>query len=222
MIKTILKIAVVLALLGAVLWGVHARVFEPAVLRDFILSFGVAAPLVYAALYTLAVFIPYGTTVLSVAAGLAFGVVFGAILTFAITLVASLLPMSVARRLGRGWVEHKIGGTRVERYADLINRNAFVVFFYLRLIPSIPYEIQNYIAGISRIRYRQFLLASFLGNGPIIFILTFMGDGLTDPGSVEFWLAAGILVVALSAPPVISYILRRRGKPSVLARIVGS
>ncbi len=217
--RAIFAVLVATAFLAAVLLGLYPQALEPASVRDFILAFGLAAPIVFAAIYAIAVFIPYGTTLLSVVAGLAFGTIWGGLLTFAITLFASLAPMALARTLGREWVEGKIGNTRVKKYADLINRNAFLVFFYLRLIPSIPYEVQNYIAGITRIRYREFFLASVLGNGPIIFILTFLGDGLTDPGSVEFWIAAGIFIAAISAPPVIGYVFKRRGKRPLLARL---
>jgi uncharacterized membrane protein YdjX (TVP38/TMEM64 family) len=160
-----------------------------------------------------AVFIPYATTIMTVAAGLAFGAVQGAVLTFSVTIFASLLPFTVARRLGRNWVEARVGGTRLQRYSDLINRNAFLVFFYLRLIPSLPYELQNHIAGVSRITYPQFMLASVLGIGPIILILTFLGDALSEPGTRDFWIATAIWLTALGAPVVVALIRRRMGKP---------
>ncbi len=217
--KVALEVLVAVVLLTALLLGLFPEALEPEAIRHFILAFGPAAPLAFTAVYCLAVFLPYGTTLLSMAAGLAFGLVSGTVLVFVVTLFASLIPMSVARRLGRDWVEDRIGGTRVEKYADLINRNAFLVFFYLRLVPALPYEVQNYIAGISRITYRQFLLASFLGNGPIVFILVFLGDSLTDPGSPGFWLAAGIFLLALVAPPLIALALQRLGKESLWARL---
>lgn len=217
--RAILLAFAVLAAATALVFDIHPRALEPAAIRDFILAFGFAAPIAYAAIYALAVFVPYGTTVLSVAAGLAFGTAAGAILTFVVTLFASLLPMTVARRSARGWFEAKIAGTRAEKLVDLANRNAFWVFFYLRLLPTIPYEVQNYIAGISRIRYREFLAASFLGNGPFIFVLAFLGDGLTDPGSPAFWTAASLFAVAIAVPPLVAYLVRRRGRRGALSGV---
>lgn len=210
---------VLVAVFAAVLIGVHPEALSPEHIRDFVISFGILAPLVYAALYLVGVFVPYGTTVLTLAAGLAFGALWGSLLTFTVTLFACLLPFTLARRLGRAWVEQKVGHTRVEKYASLINRNAFLVFFYLRLIPSLPYEAQNYIAGISRISSREFFVATALGIGPIIFILAFLGDGLTAPGSAAFWLAAAIYLLAVLGPVLISLVLRKLGRPSLLSRI---
>ncbi len=204
-------LAVLLLLLG--LWAAfRAGLVDPVTLKDFILSFGVLAPVVWILLYLMAVFIPYATTVMTVAAGLAFGTLWGTLLTFSVTIFASLLPFTVSRRLGRWWVEEKIGDSRVGKYADLINRNAFLVFFYLRLIPSLPYELQNHIAGVSRISYKHFMLASVLGVGPTLFVLAFLGDSLTEPGSPMFWVAAGIYLVVLVSPVLYAVLVRRRGR----------
>jgi uncharacterized membrane protein YdjX (TVP38/TMEM64 family) len=206
----ILGAMVVLVAVGLVL---RAGWFDPSRVKEFILSFGVLAPVIWSLLYLAAVFIPYATTVMTVAAGLAFGVVWGAILTYGVTLFASLLPFTVSRRLGRDWVEERLGNTRVERYVELINRHAFLILFYLRLIPSVPYEIQNHIAGVTRITYRHFLLASALGNGPILVILVLLGDGLATPASPRFWVAAGLYGLALLTPILIALTRRALGKP---------
>jgi uncharacterized membrane protein YdjX (TVP38/TMEM64 family) len=208
--KPLLQMIIVLALLGTVLIGTHPDALEPAGIRDFILGFGLLAPLAYIALYAVAVFIPYATTILTVVAGLAFGTLWGGVLTYFVTLVASLAPMGASRYLGRPWIEPWVGKSRVRHVARLINRNGFMVFLYLRLIPFIPYEIQNYIAGVSRISYRHFLLASALGNAPIILIMTFFGDSLTQPGSAQFWWAGGVYLVVLLTPVPLALLRRRR------------
>lgn len=202
--------AVVVALLLAIVLAYDADLIYPAGVQEFVLDFGVLAPIIWIALYLVAVFIPYGTSVLTVAAGLAFGLLWGTVLVYATTVFASLLPMLISRRLGRRWVESKIDNSRVKKYVDLINRHAFLVFFYLRLLPTIPYEVQNYIAGVTRITYVQFLFASILGDGPVLFIMVFFGDGLTDPGTARFWLAAGLYLLIVLSPVIIALV--RRGK----------
>ncbi len=198
--EKLLAVALALVIVGAATIVFTTELLDPETIRDTILSSGALGPLVFALLYLVAVFIPYGTSALTIAAGLAYGPAWGALLTLCTSLCISLVPMTVARYLGREWAEDKVGKFRLTRYADMINRNAFLVFFYLRLIPSIPYELQNYIAGISRISYGQFVLASLLGLGPIIFIMTFFGDALTRPGSTQFWIAVAMYGFVLVAP----------------------
>ncbi len=197
----------------------RADLLDPENLKEFVLSFGTLAPVVWVLLYLVAVFIPYATTIMTVAAGLAFGAVWGSMLTFCVTIFASLLPFTVSRRLGREWVEARVGRSTMKKYADLINRNALLVFFYLRLIPSLPYELQNHIAGVTRITYRQFMLASALGIGPVIFILAFLGHSLSEPGSREFWIAVGIWTAALLSPVVVALARRWLGRPPFLEEV---
>jgi len=210
---TWLRVGGVVALLFALALALHAGWLDPSRVKGFLLSFGPLAPLVWILVYLVAVFIPYATTVMTVAAGLAFGVVRGGLLTYGVTLFASLLPFTVARRLGRDWVERRVGGTRMEKYVELINRHAFLVFFYLRLLPTLPYEIQNHVAGVTRISYRHFLLASALGNGPILFVLVFLGDGMDTLGSRRFWAAVVLYALALLSPIIVALVRRRMGKP---------
>jgi len=178
--------------------------FDPLRWKEFILSFGPWAPVVWTGVYLVAVFIPYATTVMTVSAGLAFGVFWGTVLPYCVTLFASLLPFTVSRRFGRPWVERWIQGTRFAAQVDRINQHAFLIFFYLRLIPSVPYEIQNHIAGVSRLRYREFLLASLLGNAPILVVLAFLGEGLGQLWTPRFWWALGLYAVALLGPVAVA------------------
>jgi uncharacterized membrane protein YdjX (TVP38/TMEM64 family) len=193
----------VLALLllgGAAVVALLSGGFDPIRWKEFILSFGPWAPVLWTGVYLVAVFIPYATTVMTVTAGLAFGAVWGTVLPYCVTLFASLLPFSVSRHFGRPWVERWLSRTRFAAQIDRINQHAFVIFFYLRLIPSVPYEIQNHIAGVSRLTYREFLLASLLGNAPILFVLAFLGEGLGRLWTPRFWIAVGIYAAALLAP----------------------
>ncbi len=212
--RGLVRVLVVAAVLAALVAAARAELADPLAVKELVLGFGPFAPLVWAVLYLGAVFVPYATTVMTMAAGLAFGTVRGSMLTYGLTPFASLLPFAVSRRLGRAGIEGALGNTRVQKYVDLVNRHAFLVFFYLRLLPTVPYEVQNYIAGVTRISYRQFLLASFLGNGPMLFILAFLGDSVSDPTSPRFRVAAALYLAALLLPVFLS-LARRRFRQSL-------
>ena len=51
---------------------------------------------------------------------------------------------------------------------------------YMRLLPFIPYELQNYIAGLIDISVGKFILASFIGLLPGTFALIYLGNTITD------------------------------------------
>ena len=208
----LLRIAVGLLVAVVIVEARNADLFDPVTVKELVTGFGILSPIIWIALYVPAVFIPYATTVMTVAAGLAFGAVPGGILVFCTTAFASLIPFSVSRRLGRRRIEVRLGDTKVAGFVDAINRHAFVVFFYLRLLPTIPYEIQNYIAGVTRITMLQFFLASLLGNAPVLFVMTFFGESLSDPGSPQFWTAAALYTAALVLPLILGVQRRMAAK----------
>lgn len=201
-----LRILAIGAIAGVSVVAYQTGLLDPDRVRELMVGAGPLAPVVWILLYLVAVFIPLGTTVMTVAAGLAFGTLAGTALTWMVTLGASLLPFFLARSLARNWFEQRVENTRLSRTVDLINGRSFWVVFYLRLVPSLPYEIQNYVAGLTRIRVTHFVLATALGIGPILFILAFLGDSLQDVGSPRFLVAAVLYGVALTAPPVVAWI----------------
>ena len=182
------------------------NLFNPEVIRDVVLGFGVWSHIVFAIIYLIFLFIPFGSTVTTVAAGLIYGALVGSIVVLFLTVVLSVIPFLVARKLGKEWVEKKVEDFNVEKYLNKINENSFIILFYLRLIPSIPYEFQNYIAGLTNITIIKYMLATLLGIFPIIFILTYLGNSLTDVGGREFWIAVTLFLTALFLPPIIYFV----------------
>lgn len=181
-------------------------------LNEFILGFGVYSYTVFAIIYLISLFIPYGTTVTTIVAGLAFGTFIGFVYVMILSLFGSLLPFYISRKLGKDWVEAKVEEANIKQMAQKINENAFWVLFYLRLIPSIPYELQNYMAGVSKISTKDFLLATLFGLGPIVFVLVYLGESLSDVGGTQFWVATGVFIFALIAPPIYIFFVKLRDK----------
>ena len=196
------------ALIGLVLLGIlflipgYFDLFNPEFISEYVAQFGIWGPIIFSLIYLVFLFIPFGSTVTTVTAGLLYGPLYGGLFVLFLTVFLSLVPFYVARKLGKSWVERKVREVNVDKYLDKINENSFVILFYLRLIPSVPYEFQNYIAGLTNIRPVKYMLATFLGIFPIIFILTFLGNSLSDIGGQDFWVAVILFLAFLLLPPI--------------------
>ena len=83
-------------------------------LRAFIGGFGAWAPVAYAVLYVVSAPIPFLAPVLSAVGGLLFGTFWGTVLVLVIASGSALVPFTMARYLGREWVEGKLKGKRLE------------------------------------------------------------------------------------------------------------
>jgi len=88
---------------------------------------------------------------------------------------------------------------RFERMVDRIARNGFHIVLYLRIVPVIPYNALNLLAGASPIRFKDYFWASVIGMIPGTILFAFLGDSLWHPLSVRFALAVLLIVASVGA-----------------------
>jgi len=203
------KIIVALLILGVIgWWWQHRATVNPAALRAWIAQFGTAAPFVYVALYsanTVTLLPPIG--VLSLTAGLAFGPAIGFLAIMAGAMVGTALTFVISRRLGRGFVEKRLKG-KFKSLDEALGSKGFATVLFFRVVPIVPYEVLNYASGLSRIRFRDYGLATFLGLLPGAAVAAFFGDSLTQPLSPKFIAAVGALALLITVPAI--YVKVRR------------
>ena len=215
--ERLMNVALIILVVGvlATLAGFYFSQCEETVcpsIQQFVQSFGPWAPLIFAVLYVAASPIPFVSTVLSATAGLVFGVARGALYTVVIATLSALVPFAIARRLGREWVESKLQGKRFdELYERSGGSGGFVFIALMRLVPILPWEVQNYVAGLSKIGVVTFLLATLVGIIPATTSLAFLGSAASDPSSPQFYVAIGINVVA-ALIPIVVVAVRNRSK----------
>jgi uncharacterized membrane protein YdjX (TVP38/TMEM64 family) len=179
-------------------------------LNLFVASFGAWAPVVFVLLYTISSPIPFIASFMSAAAGLLFGVFTGTILSITAATLSGLIPFYLARSLGREWVEGRIKNQQLHRaYEKSTGRGGFMFVLLMRLVPVLPWEVQNYVAGLTKVKIPEFLLGTVIGIIPGSFALNFLGDSISDPTSWEFLLAIGLNVIACLIPAGVLLIKRR-------------
>ena len=181
-------------------------------LDRFIRGFGPLSGLVYVLAYFLGSPIPFLAPILAAAGGLLFGAVAGTALAILSSTATSLLPFMIARRLGRAWVESRVKGTRLDNLLQKANQGGFTFILLLRLIPVMPWEMQNYVAGISKVKLPTYLAATLLGSTPLSVALVILGAAAKRPGSWQFIAALALTGTVLAVPLAIVSIRRRRAK----------
>ena len=127
-------------------------------------------------------------TLLFVPASLAIvlaGYLFGFPAGIAVALVSSTAALTasflVGRFLARDWVEEK--SRRLPRFAALdaaLRSRGFVVVMLVRLSLVVPYNILNYVCGLTAINLRTYLSGSAVGMLPMIIALVLLGGSIDD------------------------------------------
>ena len=181
--------------------------------EQFVRSFGVWAPVIFGLTYFASSPIPMVAPVLSAAGGLVFGPVLGTALVLLFATGSSLIPFFLARRLGSEWVTSKLKGKNVSNlYEKSEGSGGFLFVLLMRLIPVLPWEIQNYVGGLSKVKVPTFMLATLVGILPGSFSLVLLGSAISDPTSWKFYFAIGMNVVIALIPTLYLYFKRRKEK----------
>jgi uncharacterized membrane protein YdjX (TVP38/TMEM64 family) len=176
-------------------------------LRDYILSFGIWAPVASCFLMVLqALVAPVPSFLITFANGLAFGVFWGWMLSLFGHVLAAAVCFWISRALGRAPVEVLVGKTGLQSADRWFVRWGTYAVFVARLVPGIAFDVISYAAGLTRMRFRNFLIATALGIFPQTFLYSYLGR--QAPEYVTLFLVTSALVVA----GVVAVAILRYGK----------
>jgi uncharacterized membrane protein YdjX (TVP38/TMEM64 family) len=197
-----------------------------AALRTYVASDFWRALLVYAFAYfaVTALSLP-GAGIMSLLGGLLFGALAG---TIAVVAAATLGATAIflAARTAFGEFFRKRAAGFVSRMEEGFSDNAFSYMLLLRLIPAFPFFIVNIAPAFTRIKTRDYALATLIGIIPGAFAYVSAGNGLGTVieagGEIEL---SGLLtkpeiltpIVALSLLallPLAYRLIKRRGSKS--------
>lgn len=181
--------------------------------RAVVHSFGALGPVVHVLLYaaTVTCFVP--ATVMTIAGAVAFGKAAGAAYNIVGASLGAAVSFLVARYLGRDLAARLVKG-RLKELDATAERNGFAVVMYLRLAYC-PFVPLNYGAGLTRIRFRDFLWGTVLGILPGTFIYTAFVDEVTnlsrvgDLFTVRFLVPLAVFLGSFLIPVAVKKIARR-------------
>jgi uncharacterized membrane protein YdjX (TVP38/TMEM64 family) len=108
-LNRVIKVVILALTIAFAFWlgqrfGLHENL-SPQNIRDFIVGFGLWAPIIYVFIYILRVFVLFPASILSIAGGLAFGPFWGTFYTVIGATLSSSVAFLLARWLGRGFID---------------------------------------------------------------------------------------------------------------------
>jgi uncharacterized membrane protein YdjX (TVP38/TMEM64 family) len=179
-------------------------------LRDYILSFGLWAPVASCFLMVLqALVAPVPSFLITFANGLAFGVFWGWMLSLFGHVLAASVCFGISRSLGRVPVEVLVGKTGLESADRWFARWGVYAVFAGRLLPGVAFDAISYAAGLTNIRFRNFIAATALGIFPQTFLYSYLGRQAPEYVGL-FLVTTGIFLVAVIGLAIVRYSRGRR------------
>ena len=196
-------IAMALLVTAVLLWFLRDYVEETFVILSdqdtvsaYIQSFGILGPLVlgfFQVLQVIIAFIPGHVFV--VAGGYVYGLPLGFFFNITFVVVASQLAFYIAKRFGRPLVGRFVDAATLDKWQSIADKRGILFFTIAFILPVFPSDAMNFIAGLSGMDGRKFLVANIIGRTPSVLLLTLVGShGLEFSNRTWFIIA---VVVAL-------------------------
>ena len=204
------RVLLVAGIAGVTLWAtLNRNQFDPASLDAWLASFGVLAPLVYVILFMIGTVAFVPGSLFALAGGVLFGPVLGSVLNLlGATLGASLAFLS-ARYLAGDWASRKAGGS-LKKLVSGVEAEGWRFVAFVRLVPLFPFNLTNYVFGLTRIGFVPYVITSLLCMAPGAIAFTWLGyagrEAMAGKGSaIKYGLIAlGVLAAIAFLPRLFS------------------
>lgn len=135
---------------------------------------GWLAPILFLIIYCLATIMFLPTMVLTLAGGAIFGPLFGTTLNLLGATLGAVCSFLITRHLISNWFSRK-KGEKLGKLIDEVDQKGWMFIALLRLFPIIPFNIVNYGLGVTGIKFRTYLLTTFIFLIPPEIIYTYFG-----------------------------------------------
>lgn len=182
--------------------------------QQWITGLGPTGPLLFALAYIAGAILFVPETPLSIAGGLAFGVWAIPLVVCSATLGASLAFL-IARYVARHYVERVIQDRpKFEAVHAALNEEGWKVVLLLRLSPVVPFNVQNYFFGVTKITFWHYVVATAVGIVPGTALYVYIGVVGKAASSGESmgtlrWIFLGL---GLIATIVVTVLVSRKAK----------
>lgn len=173
--------------------------------------------IIFIAIYLVATVLVIPGSILTLSAGFVFGVPVGAMLVSVGSLLGACAAFGVGRFFARDWVAGRIEKWRKFGALDkAAGHEGFVIVLLARLSPLFPFNLLNYAFGLTAVRFRDYLFASWIGMAPAIVLYVYIGSAaqsLTEIAGGEIRAGTGgtvLFAVGLAATLVLTIFITRK------------
>jgi len=178
-------------------------------LQRWILGLGLWGVAVFAGTFIAATLVLAPDFPLAIAAGMVYGLwAIPVVLTAA--MIAASLAFLAARFLGRHRVRAILAKSRKFAAIDkAVSEEGGKIVILLRLSPLVPFNVQNYLFGVTAIPFPQYVAATFVGIIPGTALFVYLGALGNTSGGPLTWVFFG---VGLLATALVVVLVTRKAK----------
>ncbi|MCH8218007.1 MAG: TVP38/TMEM64 family protein [Planctomycetes bacterium] len=223
-VKVVLAVVVIAGLVVVTRFIDLQQIFRNAL--AWISGLGPTGPLVFVLLYILACVLLLPGSLLTLGAGVVFGVIEGSVVVSVGSTLGATCAFLVGRYLARDWVGAKIAGNdKFKAIDEAVAVEGWKIVGLTRLSPVFPFNLLNYAFGLTQVKLKHYLIASWLGMMPGTILYVYIGSlagDLASLGSGERTRSTGEWIlygIGLAATIVVTVFVTRIAKKALDNRI---
>lgn len=143
----------------------------------WVAQLGPWGPVIFIGLYIVATVLFIPGSVLTLGAGTLFGVVWGSIYVSIASTLGATCAFLVGRYLARDAIARKIeGNQRFVAIDKAVANEGWKIVGLTRLSPVFPFTLLNYAFGLTQVKLRDYVLASWIGMMPGTIMYVYLGS----------------------------------------------
>jgi len=228
----LLKFSIVAALVAGI---VAAFILSPVSPRELLFrllewtrGMGALGPLYLALIYAAACVLFLPGSLLTLGAGFAFGLARGTLAACLGSLLGASASFLLGRTVARGAVERMARSRpRFRAIDEAVGKQGFKIVLLTRLSPVFPFNVLNYGLGITRVSFRDFFFASWIGMFPGTVMYVYFGTAVKSLADLAAGKVEGgpggwvLLAVGLAATVLVTVVLTRTARRALAGAIAG-
>jgi uncharacterized membrane protein YdjX (TVP38/TMEM64 family) len=192
-------------------------------LQVWIQSLGIWGPVIYALVYAVAATLFFPGSAMTLAAGAVFGLGWGTLTVWVGATGTAALSFLIARYVARKRVAEWVAGNPKFSAIDrAIGERGWKIVALLRLSPAVPFNLQNYLYGLTAIGFWPCLAASAVFMLPGTFMYVYLGhlggQGLAAAAGADAGSSTGqwvLRIVGLLATVAVTVYITRFAKQAI-------
>ncbi len=136
-------------------------------------------PVLVMILFALQTIVPIPNVILAALTGSFYGPYVGSAIVFTGWMLSASVSFAAGRYFGQPLLQaHRSGW--IQRYQTLIETRGFMTVMFMRIV-QFPSDVVGVLCGVTRVRYREYMLATFLGVLPGVITFTALGRSWRHP-----------------------------------------
>ncbi len=151
---------------------------SPTYLRELLISVGPFGYFVFIGLLLLTIPLPIPSTPVVLAGGYVYGTIFGSLLALTAGVIGGSAAFLLIRKFGRPLLERLVDAHHITHFNHIFKKRGTAAAFISFAIPLFPSDGVCLILGLTKMKFRTFLLLFVLAHIPRYLIINSLGSDL--------------------------------------------